>query len=378
MLLSFLVTSGVRATDGPVPSVNTALSDRTNVYVCDAGPNSIAPWHHLLARAIAHALASGRTTGARIMTEARCGAQVVEFACTAGVYDRGGRVLVCSQDTLLRLLRAFAWYAVRHAERPDEDYEAFRDRLPAHLGASAFSQSGPGRSDPAMERDIVKVMAEGENVATDEPSREERVFQAVTNMTFAAMFGHEASHLESAPPYCAIDERSRTEDSGLWKVLLRVAFSDELYKASSPNQGEIAADRCAARRVRFERSVLEMGSLSPTDQDFVRRSAADILSTALLSPGLLGGGDAVFRINDAYLYPTLRMLALVGEMNAGGDGPTVCGGAAENLVEASQQTFKAASGQGLMPDEMEAAFPKGVIDAWERRADWSPSSFACR
>ena len=34
--------------------------------------------------------------------EAHCGAETVEFACTARVYDQGGRVLTCSPDTLLR------------------------------------------------------------------------------------------------------------------------------------------------------------------------------------------------------------------------------------------------------------------------------------
>jgi len=83
-------------------------------------------------------------------------------------------------------------------------------------------------------------------------------------------------------------------------------------------------------------------------------------------------------LNDAYLYPPLRILALAGEMNAGGPGPMVCGGAAENLIEASQQTYRVQPGNGMMPDEMEQAFPKGVIDAWEHRGPWSPAAFACR
>ena len=72
------------------------------------------------------------------------------------------------------------------------------------------------------------------------------------------------------------------------------------------------------------------------------------------------------------------MLALAGEMNLGGAGPTLCGGTAENAVEAIQQTMHAEPGGGIIPDEIEHALPKGVIDAWNRKATWSAESFACR
>jgi hypothetical protein len=115
-----------------------------------------------------------------------------------------------------------------------------------------------------------------------------------------------------------------------------------------------------------------------TDQSFARRASADIVSAVLLSHEVNTSGRQVFRIIDGYLYPPLRIIALAGEMNAGEPGPTICGGAAENLVEAAQQTFRAVPGNGLMPDEMEHTLPRGVIAAWEKRSGWSLASFACR
>ena len=110
----------------------------------------------------------------------------------------------------------------------------------------------------------------------------------------------------------------------------------------------------------------------------MRRAAADIVATILLTHTDAPGGRAAFVMNRAYLYPPMRILALAGEMNAGAPGPMVCGGAAESLVEAAQQTYRAQPGDGIMPDEMEHAFPKGVVDAWSKRSAWSSAAFACR
>jgi hypothetical protein len=313
------------------------------------------------------------------MGEARCGAEAVDFACTSGVYDRGGRVLVCSPETLLRLIRVSAWYALKHDEHPDEDYEAFRARQASPLGVKAFAASAPGSGHAALDGNIERLRTVLEVSGGSQPEgRSERIIQAILDLAFAAIFGHEASHLEAGPPYCAIEGRSRIEESGLWSVLLRVTTSGELYKPSSPVSGEIVADRCASRRIRLARALLESGPVTAGDQEFVRRAAADVISTILLTHNDVLSGRPLFRLNDAYLYPPLRILALAGEMNAGGPGPMVCGGAAENLVEASQQTYRVQPGNGMMPDEMEQAFPKGVIDAWEHRGPWSPAAFACR
>ena len=310
------------------------------------------------------------------MGEAQCGTEAVEFACTGGVYDQGGPVLICSPDTLMRLIRVSAWYAIRHGEHADEDYEAFRGRHPTNIGLRAFTASAPAKGDTALDSSIDQLRTEIE--AGRAESRTARIFQAILGFVFAAVLGHEASHLEAGPPFCAIADRSRVEESGLWSVLLRVSSSDELYRPSYPVSAEVAADRCASRRIRLETAVLKTGPLSAGDQEFVRRAAADVVSTMLLTRIDASTARPLFQINDAYLYPPVRMLALAGEMNAGEPGPMVCGGAAESLVEAAQLTYRAQPGKGLMPDEMEHAFPKGVIDAWARRANWSPAALTCR
>jgi hypothetical protein len=352
---------------------------RINVYICDSQRVSITPWRQTLVRVIGRALASTRGTRSRIMGEAKCGAQAVEFACTAGVYDQGGRVLMCSPETLLQFVRVSAWYALQHSDRPGEDYESFRSRQPAPLGMAAFTAAAPAHGDSALDAKIEQLRNVMEANGGASPSQGlERLFQAILDLTFAAMFGHEASHVETRPPFCAITEPSRMEDSGLWSVLLRVSSSDELYKPSAPTPGEVAADRCASRRIRLERSVLSAGPLDAREQEFVRRTAADIISTILLTHVQDPSRRPVFRLNDSYLLPPLRMVALAGEMNAGESGPMVCGGAAENLVEASQQTYRLRPGNGVMPDEIEHAFPKGVIDAWAHGGTHSKAAFACR
>jgi hypothetical protein len=206
-----------------------------------------------------------------------------------------------------------AWYAIKHGERPNEDYEAFRGREPSPLGMKAFMASAPSGADPAFDAAVERLRTEAE--AAGEGGSESvaaSTFRAILDMAFAAMFGHEASHLEVGPPYCAVSDRSRVEESGIWAVLLRVSSSDELYKPSSPVAGEVAADRCASRRIRLQRAVLSAGPLSAGEQQFVRRAAADIISTMLLTRVDAPNGRAVFRINDAYLYAHLRIIAVGG------------------------------------------------------------------
>jgi hypothetical protein len=309
------------------------------------------------------------------MGEARCGVDQVEFACIAGIYDKGGRVLTCSAETMLRLLRVSAWYAMRHWD----DYETFRTRNPTPLGLSAFQASARGTADATFEQNLEALRSTMEASGANPPDdRVGRILQSMLNLEFAAIFGHEGSHLEEAPPYCAISEQSRAEESGLWSILMRVSASDELFKRASPVAAEVAADRCAMRRIRLERSVLAVGPLSTLDQTFVARAAADIISTLLLSHHNAPSGKPLFQISDAYMYPPLRMYALAGEMNAGSEGPTICGGAAENLVEATQDTFRLKPGNGILPDELEHLLPRGVSDAWNRRSTWSTQSYACR
>ncbi len=362
-----------RSADDPM-----AAALRINVYICLSPTASVTSWRQTISGAIARAISSPPGVRGRIMGEAQCGAESVEFACRAGVYDQAGRVLNCSPDTLLQLIRVAGWYALQHSASENEDYEAFRMRQPSPLTPKAFAASAASRSDADFEAGLARLQAEAEAAGGQPSSQTGQVFQAILNLTLAAVFGHEASHVETEAPYCAITNPSRVEQSGLWAVLLRVATSDELYKPESLVTDEVRADRCATRRIRLEVGALAAGTLTANEQAFARRAAADIVSAILLSHEVNASGRQVFRIVDGYLYPPMRIMALAGEMSDGQSGSMVCGGAAENLVEAAQQTFRAVPGNGIMPDEMEHTLPRGVVAAWERRTAWSPASFACR
>lgn len=347
-------------------------------YICKSPTASITPWKNTVTRAIAFGLARPAGVKGQVRGEAECGEQTVEFACTGGVYDKGGPILICSADTLLLLLKVSAWYAIEHRLDPEEDYEVFRNRHEPRLGLVAFKAVSNSDLDDAFTMSLDSLRRQSEAGAVAVGQRRHVVFEGILNLVYAALIGHESAHIATAPPYCAITSQSRVEKTGLWAVLLRIAGSGELYKNQVPVVGELTADRCATRRIQVARGVLEKGTLSVNDQEFVRRAAADIISTMLFIRFDPAGRSPTITINDAYLYTPSRIVALAGELGIDGPGPVICGGAAENLTEATQFAMKQRPGNGLMPDEMEHVFPKGVIDAWERRSNWSPASYACR
>jgi hypothetical protein len=144
-----------------------------------------------------------------------------------------------------------------------------------------------------------------------------------------------------------------------------------------PGQLDMRECGCALRRIRLARAAIDAGPLDEPEKAFARRAAADITSTLLLLRIGPGATLRAIAVGDSYLYPPLRIAALAGEMGIGGAGPAICGGAAENLTQATQTAMQQRPGKGLMPDGMESLFPRGVIDAWERRGNWSQKSFAC-
>jgi hypothetical protein len=101
-----------------------------------------------------------------------------------------------------------------------------------------------------------------------------------------------------------------------------------------------------------------------------------LINSAFRSPRARDSSPVV-ALGDSYLYPSFRIAALAGELGTGGGGPPICGGAAENLVQSTQIGMHRQAGNGVIPDAMESLFPRGVIDAWERREPWSVKSFSC-
>jgi len=376
-IIAFILTA--------TPTIRTTSADeagKTNiiVYICDSATAATRPWRNTLSRAIAGSVARPAGAHVSVRGEAQCGAANVEIACTAGVYDAAGPVMACAPGTLLSLIRVAAWYAIKHTTGADEDedYEMFRLRHPPRLGLSAFVAANdvtPGSTLATQIEDLRKRSEDTEVVPG--ATRTQLVFRATVDLVFSALIGHESSHLESQPPYCATEAASRVEETGLWKVLVRIASSDELYKPETPDVGEVRADRCATRRIRVARTSMEKTGLSAKDQDFSRRAAADIVSTMLLVRFDQDNKHPSMTLNDSYLYTPLRIAALAGEFGLDQTAPAICGGAAENLTEAVQFTMKQRPGKGALPDEVENLFPKGVIAAWERRASWSTASFSC-
>jgi hypothetical protein len=235
-----------------------------------------------VSRAIARALARSEGAHISIRGEAQCGIAAVEIACVAGVYDKVGPVLLCSPYTLSRIVTAAAWYTTEHAADPGEDYESFRLRHPSHLGLASLQASkslDEGRSQTTA---IEALRKESEQAESGEaPTAASSIFEAILTLTFAAIIGHESSHLETVPPFCAVEQRSRLEENGTWDVLLRVEMSGELFQAGSPVREEVVADRCAMRRIRLARSAIDSGPLDERNKEFSRRAAADIISTLL-------------------------------------------------------------------------------------------------
>ena len=310
--------------------------------------------------------------------EAECGSAAVEIACVAGVYDKAAPILSCSPDTLSRLIAVAAWYALEHAAEPGEDYEAFRLRHPSRLGLTAFQSSGSTDGTWPYAKGLASLRSESELVAPNVTRTSVGgIFDSILALTFAAIIGHESSHLETTPPFCAIEQRSRLEEMGTWDVLFRVETSGELFEAGNPVKEEVVADRCALRRIRLASAAIDAGPLDEPEKAFARRAAADITSTLLLLRIGPGASLRAIAVGDSYLYPALRIAALAGEMGIGAAGPAICGGAAENLTQATQTAMQQRPGKGLMPDGMENLFPRGVIDAWEHRGNWSQKSFSC-
>jgi hypothetical protein len=172
---------------------------------------------------------------ASVRGEAECGSAAVEIACVAGVYDKAGPILSCSPDTLSRLIAVAAWYALEHAAEPGEDYEAFRLRHPSRLGLTAFQSSGSADGTGPYAEGLASLRSESELVAPNVTRISVGgIFDSILALTFAAIIGHESSHLETTPPFCAIEQRSRLEEMGTRDVLFRVETSGELYEAGNP------------------------------------------------------------------------------------------------------------------------------------------------
>lgn len=354
---------------------DAAAEQPIQAYICKSDTASVDDWRTTITRLIGRAFATENGRRGRVMGQAECGVMSVEVACNAGVYDQGGPVMTCSPDTFLKLLRAGAWYTILYVQDDSSDYEAFRMSLPSRLGVTAFEVSAPGR-DAGLDAAIEQLRDEVEAIpAGGTGGRAAEIFLAIESLVFAALIGHESAHMETSPPYCGLDTPSRLEESGLWTVVSRVSTSDEFFQPQNPDVGELRADRCGARRVRLARDVIEAGTLSAADKAFARRAAADIVSTILLVR-LAPGQKPTMTIDGSYLYAPLRIIVLAGEINMGFE-PVVCGGAAEDLVQAVQVTMQQRAAGGIMPDEIEAVFPGGVIDAWNGAA-WSHQAYACQ
>lgn len=347
-------------------------SGPVSVYICKDSPTRKSS--QTLIRGIAAALATEKGAKGRIMGEADCGAQVPETACTAGIYDRGGRVLICSARTLTQIMRISAWYSLTHAARPNENYDDFRSRLPPRIELSLFRSNLAAGSDPGLDEaalEQLRTAAEQDPAATSDA----RIFVAILDLVLAGIIGHEASHLTISKPFCDHDGPGRLEKEGVFDVIRRVQGSNELFAPAFPVKEEVAADRCAARALNRAAARLD-GDSWRADRHFVRRVAADILAMLLLvRPQGQTGPEWV--VNDAYLRPPLRMFLLVGELGASGVGPRICGGAAEAVVQGVQSSFQMSPGDGKLPDALEHLLPPRVAAAWNGTEAWSPAVFRC-
>lgn len=309
------------------------------------------------------------------MGDADCRERVPETACTAGIYDQGGRVLICSARTLMKILRMASWYSLTHAARSGESYDDFRSRRPASFELSLFrselkAEMDPGIDEAALEQ--LRIAAEQDANATPET----RTFAGILDLVLAGIIGHEASHLTTSKPFCAHLDLTRLESEGVFDVIRRVQGSGELFAAASPVKEEVTADRCAARSLNWAAERLAEEPWQASDRHFVRRVAADILAILLLIRPR-GRAPAEWVVNDAYLRPPLRIFLLVGELGASGPHPRICGGAAEAVLQGLQSSFQMSPGDGQLPNELERLLPPRVAAAYNGTEAWSPAVFRC-
>jgi hypothetical protein len=342
------------------------------VAICRMGVD-LSPWELVIESALARPLAADDVSSVQIKRDVDCGPSLVETACTAGVLEGGGKGIACSPRTLLQLLRASAWYALKRRE--GEAYEAFRRRSPAPINVAAIHFADRSSPDAALEASLNSLPRSEDVVPKYQAGR---IFVMTVNLVYAAVFGHEDGHLYERAPFCGRAAASHVESAGLYTVLGRVQSSGELFKPNDPSPAEFTADRCATRRIResIERYAHLLPEAQQPDLLFSRRAAADIVAVALL----LHEDSAHQRLDatpvEGYLYPPLRILALAGELD-GEEKPRICGAAAETFVQTTQAAFRAFAGKGILPDELEAALPPGVPDAWNRKSGWSTQSFSC-
>jgi hypothetical protein len=342
------------------------------VALCKMGTD-LSPWSRIIEPALARPLAAEDVSTVQIKRDVDCGPLLLETACSAGVLDGGGKGIACSPRTLLQLVRAAAWYALER--RDGEAYETFRRRGPAPINAAAIHFADGSAPDAALEARLASLPLTDDSLPQDQAGR---VFLVTVNLVYAAVFGHEDGHLYERAPFCGRAAASHVESAGLYAALGRVQSSGELFKPADPSPAEFTADRCATRRIResIERYAHLLPDAGHADLSFARRAAADIVAVVLL----LHGDFAHQRLDatpvDGYLYPPLRILALAGELD-GEERPLICGAAAETFVQTTQAAFRAHAGNGILPDDLEAALPRGVPDAWNRKSSWSPQSYSC-
>ncbi len=333
----------------------------------------LGPWTRLIEPALARPLAARGGTDLRIKSQFPCGALHVETACFAGVLDDGGKGIACSPVSLVQLVRASAWYALQRGD--GEAYEPFRLHGPKPINVAALHFADGSSANAALEARLDSLPHTDEAMPTDQTGR---TFLITVNLVYAAILGHEDGHLYEHAPFCGLTTTSREEESGFFAALIRVQSSGELFKPNDPSPAELTADRCATRRIR--ESIEHYRKLLPAaaqgDLQFARRAAADIVAAELLVHEGTSHPHLDSSPVDGYLYPSLRILALAGELD-GEEKPLICGAAAETFVQVTQVAFQAFAGKGILPDDMEAALPPGVPAAWNRTAPWSPQSFGC-
>ena len=353
------------------PTAGRAGPDRI-VMLCNTADGAPGPWRDTLVLAIVRAFAILNTTRTQVRGDVDCPPTEAEIFCSAGVFEGLGPSAICNPRGLIRLSRATAWYAAQW--RRGETYDAFRNARGEKISLLALAFAD-GRSD-VPSPDQLQLFIRPATSLTEADRERRAMFDAILDLTLAAVFGHEAAHMETKPPYCPVTEASSAEASIL-VIVKRVQLSDELFVHRDMVQGESTADRCATRRVRLVRSIMQGNPrLDPQMIDYATRAAADLVATGLAFGFRDEGGSLQFHDVPGYYYPAFRIALIVGEMRAGLAGPPLCGGAAEVAVQAYQLGFRTTPGKGQIPDELEEMFPQGVIDAWNGGA-WSPSVFAC-
>ncbi len=362
---------------------NSASPGVLSIYIChepDDGDGS--GWQDSSLSEIARVLGNGQRELRLEVRRAICNSTMPDSSCSG----RPG-ALFCRQAALDRINFAAAWLAQAHHRMGQPGYEVFRRAQPrAVLTAFRAADGAADDFDAAEWIEGIRSRAELRASRTSSANIDDglaildAVHARIIAYNFAALIGHEASHMFEE--VCPIAVHSSVEDRGLFDRIVTLQTSNELFCPRYPDSNEMRADRCAGRYLRrLDDRTIDDPADPNSNEVFARRAAADMIAFQALVGwrrfSSLPQDVYVIPELDQYFRPALRLLLLAAEVTNSRMRPSVCGEAAGLFVHAVQvDVTECPDGKGIVDDDVLAWLPSGVEESWNGKP-WTADSFSC-